>query len=571
MSTPPDTSGSVRSSWRSRPAQLVTRLAHLWRRSLQLRVVSMALLLGLITVSIISIAMYRSIADGLVQDRIEIATIQSRQLTNRAQETLDQTDQTENISQISAVVQDIVNTTLKPPSNDRSRYVLLARSQSSPEPLPPLEVTTAFDGVTLSQIPNELRQAVAADPAKQQVATIELQRNENSGGTESALSSAEEVPAVVVGSQITVPSAGAYDVYLIYPMDQEERTLDTISRSFLLGALSLVLLVAAVAYVVTRQVVAPVRRAAAVAERLSSGHLGERMSARGEDDLAQLGQSFNDMADSLQAQIRQLEGLSRVQQRFVSDVSHELRTPLTTITMASDVLMSSRHEMDPVTARSAELLSTEIDRFEALLSDLLEISRHDAGAAVLDLEATDLGPIVDQVVAATAPLAAARGSDVRVVRATPTAVAEVDARRIERILRNLVVNAVEHGEGEPVVVHVGQNEHSVSVLVEDRGVGLRPGEASLVFNRFWRADPARARNTGGTGLGLAISLEDARLHNGWLQAWGEPGVGSRFRLTLPRSAGGRISTAALPLTPTEMLDAPGSAEGPHRPALRGEP
>ena len=135
-----------------------------------------------------------------------------------------------------------------------------------------------------------------------------------------------------------------------------------------------------------------------------------------------------------------------------------------------------------------------------------------------------------------APLAERKGS--RVVSGFPEqCVAEVDPRRVERILRNLVVNAIEHGEGRDVVVTVAADEDAVAVSVRDYGVGLRPGEASLVFNRFWRADPARARTTGGTGLGLSIALEDAKLHRGWLQAWGEPGNGTLFRLTVPRVAG----------------------------------
>jgi two-component system sensor histidine kinase MtrB len=132
--------------------------------------------------------------------------------------------------------------------------------------------------------------------------------------------------------------------------------------------------------------------------------------------------------------------------------------------------------------------------------------------------------------------------------------AEVDPRRVERIIRNLVVNAVEHGEGKPICVAVEGNETSVAVLVQDHGVGLRPGEAGLVFNRFWRADPARARHTGGTGLGLAIALEDAHLHHGWLQAWGAPGEGARFRLTLPRRQDVLIGEAPLPLAPVSDED-----------------
>ena len=125
----------------------------------------------------------------------------------------------------------------------------------------------------------------------------------------------------------------------------------------------------------------------------------------------------------------------------------------------------------------------------------------------------------------------------------------MDSRRIERILRNLVSNAIEHGEGRPIEITLGSNDSAVAVTVRDHGVGLRPGEAALVFTRFWRADPARARTTGGTGLGLAISLEDARLHAGRLEAWGALGEGSCFRLILPRQADATITGSPLPLSP----------------------
>jgi two-component system sensor histidine kinase MtrB len=348
-----------------------------------------------------------------------------------------------------------------------------------------------------------------------------------------------------------VPNAGPYDLYFIYPLGQEVATMDLITNSFAIAGLTLTLLVGAVAWVVTRQVVAPVRRASEVAQRLSAGKLNERMPSRGEDDLAVLATSFNAMADSLQSQIRQLEGLSAVQQRFVSDVSHELRTPLTTIRMAVDVIHDSRTGFDPSVARSAELLAGELDRFEELLADLLEISRFDAGAAALDVETVDLRSPLRRVVEATRPLADRRGSVVTLHLPDEPAEAEVDERRVERILRNLVVNAIEHGEGRPVDIHVGVGSDAVAVVVEDHGVGLRPGEAANVFTRFWRADPARARTTGGTGLGLSISLEDARLHHGWLQAWGERGVGSRFRLTLPQRAGATLHGSPLPLSPNE--------------------
>jgi two-component system sensor histidine kinase MtrB len=170
------------------------------------------------------------------------------------------------------------------------------------------------------------------------------------------------------------------------------------------------------------------------------------MVVRGKDDLARLAISMNYMASELSKQITTLEELSAVQQRFVADVSHELRTPLTTVRMAAEVLHEGREEFDPVAARSAELLQTELDRFEALLTDLLEISRFDAGAAVLSTDVADIGDIVAQVVEDTARLADSHGVVITVETANP-ALAEVDARRIERILRNLLVNAIEHSEG----------------------------------------------------------------------------------------------------------------------------
>jgi two-component system sensor histidine kinase MtrB len=234
--------------------------------------------------------------------------------------------------------------------------------------------------------------------------------------------------------------------------------------------------------------------------------------------------------------------------------------------MAVDLIHDSRSGFDPAVARSAELLRGELDRFEELLADLLEISRFDAGAAALELDATDLRDSVARAVEAARPIAERWGSAVNVTSHGPCD-AEIDVRRVERILRNLVVIALEHGEGRPVDVTVAGNDSAVAVTVRDHGVGLRPGEAALVFNRFWRADPARARTTGGTGLGLAISLEDARLHDGWLQAWGEPGQGSAFRLTLPRRSGTAIAESPLPLRPTDAPPVPDDAVTGRRPAI----
>jgi two-component system sensor histidine kinase MtrB len=149
-------------------------------------------------------------------------------------------------------------------------------------------------------------------------------------------------------------------------------------------------------------------------------------------------------------------------------------------------------------------------------------------------------------------LAERQGSEVVIEQPEHPVLVDMDARRVERILRNLVGNALDHGDGKPVLITVAYDRDAVAVAVRDHGVGLRPGESSLVFNRFWRGDLSRSRLTGGTGLGLSIALEDARLHDGWLQAWGEPGRGAQFRLTLPRRAGHTLLHSPLPLDPNEV-------------------
>jgi two-component system sensor histidine kinase MtrB len=494
------------------------------------------MLLGLFVVLLLGSYLYQRIADGLVNDRILTARAEATSQAAAAQSRFDSAGRTDTAF-LTQLAFDVV-TLVASPGADQSREAILTRAKSNTGPA---SVPTVLSSdVGLPSVPARLRDAIARDPGHQQIQIISISSTE---GT--------PVSAVIVGSRVTLPVAGQYELYFVFPLEREQQTLRVVARTFALGGFALVLLVGAVAFVVTRLVVDPVRRAALVAERLSSGRLHERMRARGEDDIAKLGKSFNAMADSLQQQIRQLEDLSRVQQRFVSDVSHELRTPLTTIRMAGDLIHDSRVDFDPSVARSAELLHNEIDRFESLLTDLLEISRFDAGAAVLDLEATDLRHTTDRAIESVSALADRRGSRLDVIPTEGPCVAEIDPRRVERILRNLLVNAIEHGEGRPVTVRLGFNQRAVAVSVRDSGVGLRPGEAGLVFTRFWRADPARARTSGGTGLGLAISQEDARLHDGWLQAWGEPGMGSCFRLTLPRRTGVPIDRSPLALTPEE--------------------
>jgi two-component system sensor histidine kinase MtrB len=405
---------------------------------------------------------------------------------------------------------------------------------------PPVYGAGAADGFYASppQLPQTLVKAVRAEKAYRR-GPLKVWANM------AVASSSKPVSGLLVGA----PFGYAYQLYYFFPLAAEQQSIASMQRTLLAVGIAVVFLLAAIAWLVTRWVVIPVRLAAQGARRLSIGKLSERMDVRGTDELAALATAFNDMAASLQEKMKELEELSQVQRQFVSDVSHELRTPLTTIRIASDVLYASRDEMDQAAGRSAELLQSQLERFESLLSDLLEISRYDANAATLDAEPVDVCTIILQSADVAQQLAERRGSKIEFRLPAEPCIAEVDRRRVERILRNLLLNAVEHGENKDTVVTAAIDSAAVAVSVRDFGVGLAPGEEQLAFDRFWRADPARARTSGGTGLGLAIALEDARLHGGWLEAWGEPGKGSVFRLTLPRTVGRELHGSPLPLSP----------------------
>jgi two-component system sensor histidine kinase MtrB len=410
--------------------------------------------------------------------------------------------------------------------------------------------TTQTQQLDLSSVPNSLVEHF--DSSHTPAWTYTTIRS-HSGGQQDAVPSSG--PGIVVGSNITIPADGSTrTVYYLFPLDDVQQTLALVTRALLTAGVLLLALIAALTWLLTRQIVTPIRMARQVAERLAAGHLQERLRVTGEDDLARLATSFNQMATNLQRQIRQLEELSRVQRRFVSDVSHELRTPLTTVRLAGAVLHDAKDTFDPEARRAAELLQRELDRFETLLVDLLEISRFDAGAAALDLDDVNLTDVAYRVADGTRALAEARGTRIVIRAPTKPCIAEADIRRVERILRNLVVNAIDHAESREIVVTVAADEQAAAIAVRDHGVGLAVGESAMVFNRFWRADPARARTSGGTGLGLAISLEDTHLHGGWLQAWGKPHEGAQFRLTLPRYAGHPLRHSPLPLVPEDAAE-----------------
>jgi two-component system sensor histidine kinase MtrB len=546
-----------------------------WRRSIQARVVASTLVLSAIVISAVGWFLLQQVRDGLLQHRVDVVVGEVEAEVADTRDRLSAAPGTQDDASVQRA--DLIDPIIEAGESRGYGVVLGGPAGSGAELADGGAHRTS--GLELSSVPERLERHFDGVNRSTAWTYTEIVHTSSDGTTESE-------PGIVVGSQVQLPSDGqTYTIYFIFPLTEEEETLGLVTQALLAAAALLLVLVAGITWLVTRQVVKPVRMARRVAERLAAGRLQERLRVTGEDDLARLAHSFNQMASNLQRQIRQLEELSWVQRRFVSDVSHELRTPLTTVRMAGDVLHDARREFDPTTARAAELLQAELDRFETLLVDLLEISRFDAGAALLDVEDINLLDLAHRVVDAARPLADQRGVLVVVEQPERPVRAEIDVRRVERILRNLVANAIDHAFPDdperPVVVRMAADDEAAAVTVRDRGVGLAPGESAMVFNRFWRSDPARARSSGGTGLGLAISLEDAHLHGGWLQAWGRPGEGAQFRLTLPRRAGSPLRHSPLPLAPLDEFEEPDElddtaepdddapATGPGRPATRG--
>jgi two-component system, OmpR family, sensor histidine kinase MtrB len=538
---------------------LVVQARSRWHRSLQLRVVSTTLVLSAAVIAVLGFFLVEQIATGLLSRAEQFAGSQVETGAESARgQTNPQVLQQPQSQFVAVTTANITARALEQASGNTGSYFVFIQLTNGASPgvqwvgQRNVDPTATIPSALIRKVRDEQRQIRFHNGDTAQAFFEPTTVTYTSGG--------QSGPALAAG----VPLGQYYQLYYVFPFTSQQSTLLLVQKVLIVVGLALVVLLAAIASLVTRWVVLPVRHAAEAARLVSAGHLEERLPAHGVDDLAALATSFNEMADSLQTKLRELEELSSVQRQFVSDVSHELRTPLSTIKMAADLLFESRDELDPAGGRSVELLASQLDRFEALLVDLLEISRYDAGAATLEADLVDVCDLVRRAADDAQQLAERRGSRIEFRLPATGCLAEVDRRRVERILRNILVNAVEHGEGKDVVVTTAIDSAAVAVSVRDYGVGLRPGEHHKVFERFWRADPARARTTGGTGLGLAISLEDARLHGGWLQAWGERGKGSVFRLTLPRLAGQELAGSPLPLEPDDAeIPADLGAAQPH--------
>ena len=507
---------------------------NIFRRSLFLKVFTISSVISIALIYFLGSNLYTRIADGIFEEKIAASITEGDSAIQNANYRFIIASLNRS-TDIASLVAELVNSS-DVSAKDSGREIAFFNSKDKEIRNIPAVTTSNF--LEPASISDQLRSKVQKDDA------IHWER------TQLKYINGEILNGLVVGERISIPGVGNYEMYVLFGFDSQQRTVDLIGRSMWGTGILLIVLIMMVASIVLRQVIKPVKQAAEVAEQLTSGDLMQRMEVKGQDEIARLGTAFNEMADTLEQQITRLENLSRVQQRFVSDVSHELRTPLTTIRMASDVIFSARESFDPVIARSAELLLSQIERFENLLADLLEVSRFDAEVASLSLDKVDMNALVRRC--ADDLGLSSKESDTQFMFDFPDSniIIDGDPRRIERIMRNLLANAIDHSEGKPIELTLRANESAVSVSVRDYGVGLTPQHIERVFDRFWRADPSRSRIRGGTGLGLSIAREDAELHGGGIKVWGEIDRGSNFVLTLPRVYGETIAVPAISEIPT---------------------
>ena len=509
----------------------------LFQRSIAVKVVTSTLLLSLGVIWLTGSALNTRLSDGIRSVNLNSSLAEARLTFFNAQYqfviTQLETDQERDLV-LSRIVEDATTQGAK----ELQREVILLKSPKNKSTSTSYEITS--NQASKFSVPSNLRERV-----------LNKLENEYEYG-ELRYASGVSVDSLFIGSLIDIPQVGQYEMYVVFSLANQASTITLIQNSLLITGFALIFLIALITWLVVRQVVRPVRQAASVAKQFTQGDFDLRLPIDSKDELGTLAISFNDMAASIEQQISRLENLSRVQQRFVSDVTHELRTPLTTLRMASEVIYNNRNSFDAPVARSAELLVAQLDRFERLLEDLLEISRFDAEVAVLEPAEFELTSLVKRCVADLGVNSDEKTSGVSTKSDSSIVTINADMRRVERIMRNLLSNALDHCEGTPIEIQIRSTDTEVAVGIRDFGSGLDEPSLIRVFDRFWRADPSRSRVRGGTGLGLSIALEDARLHNGELDAWGRPGKGAHFVLTLPRIAGNQVLSRPIKPTPEDF-------------------
>ena len=496
------------------------RMRRLWRESLQFRALATAGVLMFLSFLAVGWSLSSQIATSLFENQKSQALQESISGFRNVQSVLNSSEMRSD-SEIRRNVSRTLTVLDAGASSKRSWILVPLEGQGKQGFIPEQSSDKSLNS---SSIPTDFKNTVRdRDGVYWQTSTITTFENNRE----------RTYPVLIVGTHVSIAQNPSYGLFTVYDMTDSSETIAHINFVLFGGFCALLTVVLSVVWFVTRFVVRPITQTAITAERLAAGDLDQRVSVKGEDQAARLGISFNRMADSLQEKIVQLERLSTLQQRFVSDVSHELRTPLSTVRLGTELLYDSRENMTPMQVRSVELLHGQVDRFQSMLADLLEISRFDAGSAMLTIDTEDFIQVLSNILQEALPHLERTNTKLNVHTNHESIMVDMDRVRIERVLRNLLYNAIEHGESRPIDVYVDATATNLGIAVRDHGIGLSEDEAVQVFNRFWRADTSRKRTLGGTGLGLSIAAEDVRLHGGTLEAWGEKGRGACFTMNLP--------------------------------------
>lgn len=511
---------------------MLTRPIKALRRSLATRVIFTTVTIFSLSAVFIGTAVFNQTRDRIIDEKINASIVEASS-TIASAEFRFLIIQKPNLATLNQTFDDVLQLGKAPGALASGREIALLKSPENRNDR--LNLARSSNFVQRDSIPLQLRNLVAKSNE------IQWQR------TTITYISGNIFPGIAIGKKINIPRAGTYEMYVLFSFESQEASIEIIGRGLLIAAITVFLLMLAMAYLIVRQVVNPIREIARVANSFTQGNFSNRVRVKGEDEIAALGNAFNEMAFSIEQQISRLENLSRMQQRFVSDVSHELRNPLTTIRMASEVILSVKNDLNPTVARSAEILMAQIMRFDQLLSDLLEVSRFDAAVATLESDSLDLNELVNELVNETVIELAEDHPAITIKREPEGAemVIDGDKRRIMRIIRNLLSNALDYSEGKEILITLQRTDTAIHLGVRDFGLGLTKEQVARVFERFWRADPSRSRERGGTGLGLAIAQEDAKLHGGWISAHGEIGRGALFILTLPIRSGQPITDSPI--------------------------
>ena len=514
---------------------LIQCAQRLWKESLQFRALGTAGIMMFLSFLMVGWSLSSQIASSLFENQKAQALEESTSGFRNVQSVLDSSEARSD-SEIRRNVSRTL-TVLDAGSSGKRNWILVPLEGQGKQGFIPEQ--SSNNSLNSSSIPNDFKETVRdKDGIFWQTSTVTTVENNRE----------RTYPVLIVGTHISISQNPNYGLFLVYDMTDSSATIAHINFVLFGGFCALLGVVLSVVWIVTRFVVRPITQTAITAEKLAAGDLDQRVSVNGEHQAARLGYSFNLMADSLQEKIVQLERLSTLQQRFVSDVSHELRTPLATVRLGTELLYDSRGDMERTLSRTVELLHDQVDRFQSMLADLLEISRFDAGSAMLTIDTEDFMRVLSNILQEALPHLERTNTKLNVHTSHESIMVDMDRVRIERVLRNLLYNAIEHGESRPIDVYVGANATNLGVAVRDHGIGLSEDEAVQVFNRFWRADTSRKRTLGGTGLGLSIAAEDVRLHGGTIEVWGEKGRGACFTMNLPLIHGAPLGESPVLVT-----------------------